>query len=130
MSEFDPPARDPAFAAVARARAAEQAFAVGNPDGLAEARAALAATIATTLPGLAAITGFVREMARESATPISWAMRACVTRPAWTPRCVRSPAFRRERRPAPTVRCARDRLQHFRFTPEKPTYARTLFCAA
>jgi hypothetical protein len=65
MSEFDPPARDPAFAAVARARAAEQAFAVGNPDGLAEARAALAATIATTLPGLAAITGFVREMARE-----------------------------------------------------------------
>jgi hypothetical protein len=60
-----PPARDPAFAAVARARAAEQAFAVGNPDGLAEARAALAATIATTLPGLAAITGFVREMARE-----------------------------------------------------------------
>ena len=42
-----------------------EAFAVGNPDGLAEASAALAATIATTLPGLAAITGFVREMARE-----------------------------------------------------------------
>jgi hypothetical protein len=73
MSEnhTDPP-RDPAFAAVARARAAEKAFTAaalaGNYDanvGLTEARAALAATVATTPAGLAVITGFVREMTRD-----------------------------------------------------------------
>jgi hypothetical protein len=72
MSENSAPERDPAFAAVARVRAAEEAFnapsALENYDAdvaLDEARAALAATVATTPAGLAAITGFVREMTRE-----------------------------------------------------------------
>jgi hypothetical protein len=60
--------RDPAFAAVARVLDAEKAFtaAVAVKDysrdvGLDEARAALAATVATTPAGLAVITGFIRE---------------------------------------------------------------------
>jgi hypothetical protein len=72
MSENLDPERDPAFAAVARARAAEEAFAAPRAldnytadVDLTEARAALAATVATTPAGLAAITGFVREMTRE-----------------------------------------------------------------
>jgi len=64
--------RDPAFAAVARVLDAEKAFtaAVAVKDysrevGLDEARAALAATVATTPAGLAVITGFIREVTRQ-----------------------------------------------------------------
>jgi hypothetical protein len=61
---------DPMLAAVARARAEEEAFAAAaaaddyfhSPQ---EAHRALAATIATTPAGLAALTGFVREMTAE-----------------------------------------------------------------
>jgi hypothetical protein len=63
---------DPMLAAVARARAAENAFAEQADDepagkllGLRKLRAELAATVATTPAGLAALTGFVREMTAE-----------------------------------------------------------------
>ena len=63
---------DPMFAAVARARAAEKAFDTkwkaedfSFDRDLADARAALAATVATTPAGLATLTGFLRRMTRE-----------------------------------------------------------------
>jgi hypothetical protein len=64
--------RDPAFAAVARVLDAEKAFTAtvavkdySRDVGLDEARAALAATVATTPAGLAVITGFIREVTRQ-----------------------------------------------------------------